>query len=618
MRSLVRGGILSWLFLLGMMGSAAAFLPLSALEFTLPKLPFIGIAAVAGLLLSVEEGAERVQSLLFRSGAGRLLLAFFLVSFLSPLWSVAPLQSLAGDPPRFEGAVSYVLLLALAVTGATLGRSGEGRGLLIRALAWSAVPVVLYGILQAAHLDPLGAAWQGEAFLGRVFSTLGHPNFLGQFLLLTLPFVSLRMTGGERAVNLRWTAVFLLGVVVLAATGSRAALLGLGVAAALAAAMTATWSKRGASILALGVLLAAAVGGTAVVRRLEVPTQTGGLGARGVIWQTAVRMAVARPLGYGLETVGSVSPQYLPASIYRYESLTVQIDRAHSKPLDLLLTLGLPGLIAYYGFLALLLFPLWRKRKEPLALVIFLSLAGGSAALLFGFDVLPTHAFFWLIVGMGVGCAVPAAGGGKQRRPFFLPALTVFAVAVTAVFCVWVSARVLLQAGEDAAARGDRMAAVQATVRASRMFPLDRAILVRAAEAILSALPAVRDPADSVILNRAFDWEMARLRRLLPPQDATVHLLAARHAALRGDASAVAAATEEALRLWPHSVRAHESAFRAERAVGDEERALTIARRLISLLPEGWRNREDARMRILWKENPWLKEVDSFVSTPSP
>ncbi len=608
MRPFVRSGILSWLFLIGMMGSAAAFLPLSALEFTLPKLPFIGVAAVAGLLLSLREGdAGCTPALLFHTWTGRFLLAFFAVVFLSPLWSVAPFLSVVGDPPRFEGALAYVLFLALACTGVALGGSERGRGMIMRALAWSAVPVIAYGVLQFLRLDPLRGAWIGEAFLGRVFSTFGHPNFLGQFLLLALPFIALRLAerrGGWRAF---WTAALLAGVIVLAATGSRAALLGLGVAVALAVVACPPKSRRWASLLAVGIILAIAVGGATVVRRFRVPTQSAGLGARGIIWSAAAGMIKARPWGYGLETVGSVSPAFLPPEISRYESLTVRIDRAHSKPLDLLLTLGPAGFVTFYGFLGLLLFHLWRRRKDPIALCPLLALAGGSVALLFGFDTLPTHAFSWLIAGMGMGAAVTAPPG--TGRQFFFPALTVTSVTVTLFACVWLSSRVLFQKGEHAALRGDALGAVQTTLRASRLFPFDRSLLVRGVEHILTALPRAREGADKDVLEQAYEWEMARLRRLLPPQDATALLLGARHAALRGDADAVAAETEEALRLWPHSVLAHYLAFRAERDAGDAERAAAVARRLIRLLPEGWQDRTDGRMRILWKEHPWLEEI---------
>ena len=616
MHTPARDRVLPWVFTIGMVGGAVAFLPFPSFAFLPPKLPFLGMAAVSGLLLCLRGAGN--TAVLFRTWAWRFLLLFFAVVFLSPLWSVSLVLSIVGDASRFEGAMAYVLFLALAVTGACLVTLEQGRLLLLRVLTWSAVPVVLYGILQVVGLDPLSSAWQEELFLGRIFSTLGHPNFLGVFLLLTLPFVELRI--GERGRGKWfWMGTVVLGAVVLAGTASRAAFLGLAAALLLLAFLLfpSRGSRKSARrtramtvlFLCATILVVVTVGGMAIVRRLDVPTQTLGLGARGVIWRAAGAMVAARPWGWGLDTMGSVSPGFMPAELFSYESLTTQIDRAHGKPFDLLLTLGPLGLIAYYGFLVFLFFRLWKKRDDPLAAAAFLSLAGAGVALLFGFDVLPTHAFFWLIAGLGLGMTVGKArpAGKAARLPLHI--LLAACIAVTFLSFSWLYARGWLERGQKASAAGDVAAAVHATVRAAELFPFDRIALLRAAERSLDAWDRAGDDRSRAALELAATWASGRLALLLPPQDATPSLLMAQLAAVRGDVSEVTRHVDDALRLWPTSVLAHRAAATSLRRVGEGEKADAVTRDLIQLFPPWWRDRESPRGRILWKEHPWLEEL---------
>jgi len=51
MHKSARDRVLPWIFTIGMVGGATLFLPFSSFAFLLPKLPFLGIAAAAGLLL---------------------------------------------------------------------------------------------------------------------------------------------------------------------------------------------------------------------------------------------------------------------------------------------------------------------------------------------------------------------------------------------------------------------------------------------------------------------------------------------------------------------------------------------------------------------------------------
>ena len=141
--------------------------------------------ALAGAMNS-EAASRRRSSRMAQS----FFYTFFAVVFLSPLWSAAPFLSVVGVEPRFEGVIAYVIFFGLAlVAGSMVCRGQEAH--LLRAVFWSNAGVVLYGLLQLVRMDPFGSWWEADLFLGRVFSTVGQPNMLAQFLLLTAPFAIL-------------------------------------------------------------------------------------------------------------------------------------------------------------------------------------------------------------------------------------------------------------------------------------------------------------------------------------------------------------------------------------------------------------------------------------------
>ena len=71
-------------------------------------------------------------------------------------------------------------------------------------------------------------------------------------------------------------------------------------------------------------------------------------------------------------------------------------------------------------------------------------------------------------------------------------------------------------------------------------------------------------------------------------------------------------ALSEARKRIPNSIDAHRVALHAFILVGDEPAASEALNRLISLLPEAWRNPQSLAGRILWKENPWLVEIQAL------
>lgn len=614
------------LFALSLVCAAWVVVPLPSLAFGAPK---ILVLAAGALLLSTTLLFEReglVLGALPAHPAGRWLLLYALTVPLSLLWSVAPQLSVFGASPRFEGALTHGLYIALALLGAQAAGSKEGRRLLVGCMVIANAGVVAYGLLQVAGLDPFAGLWGSDVLLGRTFSSIGQPNSLALFLVLTVPFVLLAARLQPRSRRWAGLLLFLLNVVVLLSTVSRSAILGM--AAALLLGMfwsrgkkrTAFTRKQWAGMVACALLLAA-LGAYYAAERFSVPTERGrSEDSRMIIWAGAADMVAARPLGYGLETFGILSARHMSERLLRYESLTTRVDRAHSQPLQLLLTLGPLGFLAYYGFLGTLLLALWHGRKSgggPYELAGFLSLAGASVTLLFGFDTPITAAYFWLVAGMMLGPMLPATARKRWEYPAWL-ALVAVLTCLLVISVQWSRARYRMDRAEQWFNAGQLIRAVGEYASAAEEFRFDRHLLTQAVETDLIAMERAADSETAAGLRTLMEIQLRRLRLLTGGEDGMAPLLEAWGEAIRGDGDAVGRLLLEAGRKRPAGVVHYRIALHCYELLGDRGKMNEAYDALIRVLPPSWREPESPHGRLLWKEHPWLSSVREYEESRLP
>tara|TARA_Y100000310_G_scaffold252279_1_gene258964 strand:- start:633 stop:2522 length:1890 start_codon:yes stop_codon:yes gene_type:complete len=611
------------LFAVGLVCAVWIVLPLPSLTFVLPKLlllTFVTVAVVASLLLEPSQG---IVGRLLSQKVGKWFLLFVLIIPLSLLWSVAPLLSFFGASPRFEGVLTHMLYMSIAIIGLLSASTKEGRRIIIKTIVVANTSVVLYGLLQVLSLDPLAFLWGSDVFLGRTFSVLGQPNTLGLFIVLTLPFVILL---GQIS-SLKWRramlALFLLNVVVLLSTVSRSAILGLGVAflfvpfwmrGRFLPCSKKQWSASIACALAL-----VALGAYYSSERFSVPTEAGrSVNARSLIWQGSAQMIAARPMGYGLETVGILSARNFSNQLLQFESLTTRIDRAHSKPLDLLITLGPLGLLAYYALVITLLRLLWRKRREEgmhlYYLAGFLSILGASITLLFGFDVLITASFFWLIVGMMLAPLLPDVSSSRWDRPFLL-LLSLSLVVLLVTSGQWVRSRVSMEKAEQWFTSGNLAQAVYGYAEAVDAFRFDRHLLTQAAETNLFALEQAENEETSAALKNLIEQQLTQLEELTGGEDGMALLLRAWGKAIEGERDSVDWLLLQAAMKQPAGVIHYRIALHCYALLDDREQVENIYDLLIELLPPAWMQPETDQGRIIWKEHPWLEPVLEYAES---
>jgi tetratricopeptide (TPR) repeat protein/O-antigen ligase len=407
----------SWLALVA--GLPVCFSPWGRNLFELPKAALLwALAAVAGAAWLWGRP---------RPAAPRRLWPLALVAYLAALglavvFSSNPTISALGSADRMDGLLSQLACLVLfLVVARHLRRPAQARRLM-GVLVWASAPVVVYGLIQAAGLDPL--PWQTEG--SPAISTLGRSNFLGAYLVLVLPVtLVLAWQCRTRARRIALSLLLLAQLGSLVATDAQAAWLGTAAACGVLLAVAAWF--RGQRRLAMGVLALGGAGLLAiVVALLLLPGLTGSLGSRGTIWRATMALIAHRPLlGHGPETFAQAFTAVFPAELVYTQGRAVIVDRAHNLVLDTLATTGLAGLVTC-GLLigaclasgaGALLRATDAGRRATLA-AFLAAIVGHLAETQFSFEVLTTAAISWLLLGTLVspwarhpaGEASPAAG----------------------------------------------------------------------------------------------------------------------------------------------------------------------------------------------------------------
>ncbi len=366
-------------------------------------------------------GAKQIN---FRARHYLAVGALMVFLLLTLIWSPDRGLSFFGLYDRQEGVLSYLfffLWFFLLVYNFSYGDFRRKFDFVAGAITASAGLVSLYAWLQMMAFDPI--RWSEPAFItGRATSTLGQPNFLGSFLLLTWP-LTLYLLGRFRQ---RWWRI--LGGLVLFLqlgaiyfTASRSAWLGLFLALALMVAWTWNqcrqrgWLTVKRTYVGLAVVILVSVGFLVLLfngqnnfserLRSAFDWKKGSVSSRLIFWRDSLSSIYRQPLqGYGLENQESVLIKYYERDWGINGYVNARTNRAHNFILDLALAGGiiLAGLYVWMLIEIYLLLDQQRQVNRG-AKYLILALAGYFVSLLFGFSFVAGQLYFWLYLALAAG-----------------------------------------------------------------------------------------------------------------------------------------------------------------------------------------------------------------------
>ena len=413
----------------------------------------VEIAFVLWLVLAFWYPSHRMP----RSWIIPILAAYVLIVLLSSLTGVSPQRSLWSTYERMQGWIDLAHWFAFTVVMVSVFRSfRDWRALLQFNLAISFI-MGLLGLAQMNDISVLGYLSGG----GRINITLGNATFVGAYMLVNIlvalaflahsmvqrdegprPQVSRRVERSRRRTRAKstefnglgvawwrvfWVAVVLLDTLMLVQSGTRGAVIGLGMGLIAFALVYIVVGKlyrvRIVSAVLVGILVVVVVAFAAVrnAEWFETVTESNQLigrlaniglddpSTRGRINSARIGFDgfLERPLlGWGPENYTIAYDQFLTAEVASIS--TESFDQAHNKIIEEIVTKGVLGLGSY---MAVWLFMLWVvirhiRRQDP-ALQLFTMLIGAAATgyfvqNLFLFDTPGTVGQFYLLVGFVV------------------------------------------------------------------------------------------------------------------------------------------------------------------------------------------------------------------------
>ena len=460
------------------------------------------------------------------------------VMALAAVWALDAGYAWTGTPERHFGVVTWTLLAVAFAVGVNLVQPAR--------LLWGiAAAGAALGV--AATAEALG--WEPRVFDvdDRLSATFGSPAYLGAAVAVLLPIavgIALDTTLARRLRSLAAIGTPLLVVAVLG-SGARAAWLGLTLAA-----FSAGWRQRrklvprySARVWTLAAAVVVITGAAVVVLspvgpRLSAAFDADAPGGSGRLdeWRVATRVARNHlALGVGPEGYRIAFADGVDADYERSHGRTPAPDRAHSTPLDVLLTGGLAALVIWSACVVLVGRHVWRALGDDRVWI-----AGVAAALVahFGglmvlFPLAEIEPIVWLLAGVVVaGTARP-----HERRVWVISrsAVTIAAGAALVALAAGITDVVADRRAHravDARSRGDAEAAFVHASSAASLRPdelrlhLLKAETARAADrGIVVALDAIDDaravsPLDPIVVTRRAALLVDRAEATLVPEHA--------------------------------------------------------------------------------------------------
>jgi O-antigen ligase len=357
----------------------------------------------------------------FTHPIAKIILLMLGIIFLATIFSPQRLNAIWGTYERGLGLIAwltfgtYFFLLLLH-----LDKKWIERGLKLSVLGTTLI--ALYGISQKFGLDPIFANFNTDYLEGRIFSTLGNPDFLAQLLA---PIIALTVFFAWTKKKPLYVIPTIIMFIALLQTGSRASFLALIFGLAFFVFLLIK-KKKQLLMISAALLFVFVLGiklGLPTLDRFELNSENfRSVESRLVIWGVATQAILNHPiLGLGPDNFEIHFPEYMQPDFYYLEdNLHISADRAHNETLEMGLIGGLPLMLLYLALIAWVLHhSIKNPNKKSLSSGISLGLLiiFAQNQLTFSQTAHFTLTFF-LLAGLIITTANPQTATWRPTKPF--------------------------------------------------------------------------------------------------------------------------------------------------------------------------------------------------------
>ncbi len=388
--------------------------------FYLPKALAMFILVLAFLIIYVLN-IRKISNKVNTDWINRTLVIFLSLRIISVIFAENVQLAIYGPRGRVEGLITIIVYICLFLIARSLAKLND-KFLLIAMT--TAMIVAIYGICQHFGIDPFPRDYIRQYWVGRSFSTIGNPNFLGSYLVLMIPVSIYLFIIKNQKVGVLFYGILLY---CLLSTNTRGTWLG-AIASILCFAglhyIVYRYKKeefiRYAFLFIITVLILIAFnletkGGlfnrfaSIVIEGKDLLTGNGlyyySGSNRGFIWKRVIELIIKRPLvGYGIENLGIAFEKYYRLEIIETWGNLIKIDKAHNEYLHIAVTSGIPSLVAYLSFVVLVIRKgCLRLRENNQMLLLISCIFGYLVAANFNISVVSVAYIFWIFLGFLAG-----------------------------------------------------------------------------------------------------------------------------------------------------------------------------------------------------------------------
>jgi len=428
-------GILFWTCMSLLALVPLAFTTAVYRTFALPKFAILLVGSTVILLLLAVIAASdrsRIAFAALKSTHVALVLLYIILIAVATLFGVSPLASLFGSYQNEMGLITRLSLFTCFV-GLIVSVGHSTRRLVIAAwaMALTGLLVAAYAVAQVFGRDPFLPSFSytfnsPSGPVVRIPGTLGHSNYLGNFLLYTTPLAAALAIASRGRARRFALATGALSIAAIAFSGTRGAWVGI-----MAGALTFAFlelrhggerraqAKKNRLVGAAIVLAIILVSMVVVVSspasrslslraRSFVADRFTGSG-RVLLWRDAARMIPRFALiGCG--------PEGFSKAFLSYKSMKLAIhapqinnESSHNSYLDAAISFGLPGAILYIIIIVSAFSLLLRSRRRTadqqtkfIITGLVSSLVAVTVHNFFIYDQIPTGLYFFAFMALAV------------------------------------------------------------------------------------------------------------------------------------------------------------------------------------------------------------------------
>lgn len=386
------------------------------LETAWTKLLFMLGISLFFLYLSI----RRRDQIIFMENTleNRFLAGYFILVLISLFFSLDPLISFYGSGYRHDG---FLALIAYCFAYLIARNAKDVERHFFPIITITSLLVAVYAILQFYKMDPVPIELYKLEWIGVAFATMGNPNFLGSYLVLSIPMpIYLYFYKGKKLGLLAYAVLFF----ALLTTRTRGTWIGVFIALIaflvlhhIRSGFTKKQKKKAVTVFltSIGMILLFILtsGNVFVTRFLSIfsdffsiikEEETAYLGgsSRVYIWGKVIELIKMRPFfGFGLDTMYIAMEMYFRGQITYDFGVYRNFDKAHNEYLNIAVSSGLFSLFAYLGFLFFTIKKGMHNLKKHEAYVpILAAIIGYLTQAFFNIQVVMVYYIFFIYLGI--------------------------------------------------------------------------------------------------------------------------------------------------------------------------------------------------------------------------